>query len=152
MAGQGNDQKLTTTPPVEEKPMDISSVELADDKSSDTLDKDEAEYKNGEPIITTGRDVSRFAVDIRDDGDAALTFRSIVIGTVFAGLGAALAQAKPFCSFSPVHCANRLGVDLLVQASADVCLDGFSAFAHLFCRELLRKAPSEAQSSGRDQV
>jgi len=116
MTGQGNDEMLTTTPPkeVEEKPMDISSVELADEKSSGTLDGDEAEYKNGEPIITTGRDVSRFAVDIRDDGDAALTFRSIVIGTVFAGLGAALSQARLFCSFSPAHCANCVGVDLLV--------------------------------------
>ena len=103
MANQDNDQKLTTMPPenVEEKPMDISSLELADEKSSGTFNNDEAEYKNGEPIISTGRDVSRFAVDIRDDGDAALTFRSIVIGTVFAGLGAALSQAKLFCSFSP---------------------------------------------------
>lgn len=102
MADQGNDPELTTTPPekVEEKPMDISSVDLADEKGSGTLENDEAQYKNdeaqyknGEPIITTGRDVSRFAVDIRDDGDTALTFRSIVIGTVFAGLGAALSQA-----------------------------------------------------------
>ena len=49
-------------------------------------------FLNGEPIITTGRDVSRFVVDIRDDGDDALTFRSFVLGTVLAGLGAALCQ------------------------------------------------------------
>jgi len=132
--------------------MDISSVELADEKFSDTLDSDEVEYKNGEPIIATGRDVSRFVVDIRDDGDSALTFRSIFIGTVLAGLGAASSQAKLFYSFSPIHCANCLGVDLLVQTSGDVYLEGFPPFARLFCWELLRQAASEAQSSGRDQV
>ena len=49
---------------------------------------------NGEPVITTGRDVSRFLIDTRDDGDPAITFRSLFIGTVFAGLGAALCQVR----------------------------------------------------------
>lgn len=53
---------------------------------------DDAKYVNGEPVITTGKDVSRFAVDLRDDEDPAITFRSMVLGTVFAGLGAALVQ------------------------------------------------------------
>ena len=53
---------------------------------------DDVVYLNGEPVIATGRDVSRFVVDIRDDGDDALTFRSFVLGTVLAGLGAALCQ------------------------------------------------------------
>jgi hypothetical protein len=47
---------------------------------------------NGEPVITTGHDVSRFVVDIRDDGDTALTFRSMFLGTIFAGMSAALSQ------------------------------------------------------------
>ncbi|KAH9914494.1 oligopeptide transporter [Epithele typhae] len=51
---------------------------------------------NGEPVITDGRDVSRFLIDPRDDGDAALTFRSLCIGTVLAGLGAALCQIYLF--------------------------------------------------------
>jgi len=49
-------------------------------------------HHNGEPVITTGQDVSYFAVDLRDDGDQALTFRSIFLGTMFAGMGAALVQ------------------------------------------------------------
>ena len=57
-----------------------------------SLEDDEVSYVNGEPVITTGRDVSRFLVDVRDDGDPALTFRSFVLGTVFAGLGASLVQ------------------------------------------------------------
>src|ERR1700735_2242619 len=52
----------------------------------------ELAYHNGEPVITTGRDVSRFVVDIRDDEDPALTFRSIFLGTIFAAMGAALGQ------------------------------------------------------------
>ena len=43
---------------------------------------DDVVYLSGEPVIATGRDV----VDIRDDGDDALTFRSFVLGTVGAAL------------------------------------------------------------------
>ncbi|GLB42182.1 putative peptide transporter MTD1 [Lyophyllum shimeji] len=59
-------------------------------------DDEEVHYLKGEPIVTTGRDVSRFVVDIRDDGEDALTFRSLLIGTVMAGLGAALCQIYQF--------------------------------------------------------
>lgn len=83
-----------------EKDSASESIEVADEKAdfhtyvgSDGGD-DPPEYLNGEPIITTGRDVSRFAVDIRDDGDAALTFRSMFLGTMFAGMGAALCQVR----------------------------------------------------------
>ncbi|KAF8843877.1 oligopeptide transporter [Paxillus ammoniavirescens] len=60
------------------------------------IKEDEAVYLNGEPVITTGWDVSRFLVDLRDDGDQALTFRSLFLGTVFAGLGAALCEIYNF--------------------------------------------------------
>ncbi|KAK0470542.1 oligopeptide transporter [Armillaria novae-zelandiae] len=49
---------------------------------------------NDEAIVTSGQDVSLFVVDVRDDGDSALTFRSLFLGTVIAGLGAALCQAS----------------------------------------------------------
>lgn len=45
-------------------------------------------------MVTTGEDVSRFVVDLRDDMDPAVTFRSLVIGTIFAGLGAAVQQVR----------------------------------------------------------
>ncbi|KAG8716813.1 hypothetical protein FRC08_008754 [Ceratobasidium sp. 394] len=51
---------------------------------------------NGQPIIETGVHVSNFAIDVRDDGDAALTWRSFWIGTIVAGLGAALSQIYIF--------------------------------------------------------
>lgn len=56
----------------------------------------EAVFIKGEPVITTGRDVSLYLVDVRDDGDPALTFRSLFIGTIFACLGAALCQIYEF--------------------------------------------------------
>lgn len=56
--------------------------------------KSGVQYVNGEAVITTGEDVSNFLLDTRDDGDPALTFRSFVLGTVFAGLGAALSQVS----------------------------------------------------------
>ncbi|KAF9051472.1 oligopeptide transporter [Panaeolus papilionaceus] len=77
-----------------------SSVDIVDEKAVDdgsfiSGEDEKPKYRNGEPVITTGKDVSRFAVDVRDDGDQALTFRSIVLGTLFAGLGAALCQVSP---------------------------------------------------------
>lgn len=86
----------------EKMPVDSksSSVDIVDEKAVDdgsfiSGEDEKPKYRNGEPVITTGKDVSRFAVDVRDDGDQALTFRSIVLGTLFAGLGAALCQVSP---------------------------------------------------------
>jgi hypothetical protein len=59
-------------------------------------ENDDVVFLHGEPIVTTGKDISRFVVDIRDDGDDALTFRSFVLGTVLAALGAALSQVWRF--------------------------------------------------------
>ncbi|KAH7887105.1 OPT oligopeptide transporter protein-domain-containing protein [Phlebopus sp. FC_14] len=53
-------------------------------------------YVNAEPVVTTGADVSRLLVDMRDDEDPALTFRSLFLGTIFAGLGAALCEIYTF--------------------------------------------------------
>ena len=63
-----------------------------DDNSLD--DDSKPTCQKGEPVITTGFDVSRFVVDIRDDEDPALTFRSMFLGTMFAGMGAALSEVN----------------------------------------------------------
>ena len=65
-------------------------------EDSSSEDNSKPILNNGEPIITTGRDVSRFVVDIRDDEDTALTFRSMFLGTIFAGMSAALSQVSDF--------------------------------------------------------
>ena len=61
---------------------------------------------NNEPVITTGHDVSRFVVDVRDDGDTALTFRSMFLGTIFAGMGATLSQVNNFV-FQVTYCDTK---------------------------------------------
>jgi hypothetical protein len=91
-----------------------SSVEIVDEKMDaymQVLDEGaEPEYRNGVQVIQTGRDVSRFVVDIRDDGDEALTFRSIFLGTVFAGMGAALCQAStPPTTYYPRSIDSAMG-------------------------------------------
>jgi OPT family oligopeptide transporter len=72
----------------------LPSEEYLNEKS--LIKEDDALYVKGEPVITSGRDVSRFVVDLRDDGDEALTLRSLVLGTIWAGLGAALYQIYLF--------------------------------------------------------
>jgi hypothetical protein len=74
-------------------PRDEKEASSLDKSSSGLEDADETpHYVNGEPVINSGRDVSRFLVDLRDDQDPPFTFRSIVLGTVIGGLGAALVQ------------------------------------------------------------
>lgn len=84
-----------------------------------------------EHIISTGRDVSRYLVDVRDDGETALTFRSFVIGTIFAGLGATLSQVS--CSLWHHHSPNdRLrDPDIQLQASPDGGFGHFPAITSL---------------------
>ena len=91
---------MSSSEEFEVKPdVDVNKKELqhnipVDDRSLDENSK--PILHNGEPVITTGHDVSRFVVDIRDDGDTALTFRSIFLGTIFAGMSAALSQVSHF--------------------------------------------------------
>ena len=72
-----------------------SDIDKVKEASSDNISYDEdALLINGESVIRTGLDVSKFAVDIRDDHDPAMTFRSFLLGTMFAGLGSALGQVS----------------------------------------------------------
>ncbi|KAL4067063.1 OPT oligopeptide transporter protein-domain-containing protein [Scleroderma yunnanense] len=82
-----------------------------------TSNEDDVMYVKGEPVIMTGSDVSRFLVDLRDDGDPSLTFRSLLIGTIFACLGAALCQIY---LFKPVQVSVSTVVLLLLIHSVGV--------------------------------
>ena len=77
---------------------------------------------NGEPVIRNGEDVSNYLFDVRDDGDPPLTFRSVVLGTIFAGLGAAMDQV---CSAFAYLKSYRLTpeVDLRLQAPSNCSVD-----------------------------
>ena len=73
----------------------VDEKELPQNIDDNSLEDDTKQIlHNGEPVIAAGRDVSRFVVDIRDDGDTALTFRSMFLGTVFAVMSAALNQVS----------------------------------------------------------
>ncbi|KAK0192884.1 peptide transporter MTD1 [Armillaria mellea] len=107
------------------KPVDIIKIDSdeklpigADDQEFDS----EKSQLDDEAIVTSGQDVSLFVVDVRDDGDSALTFRSLFLGTVTAGLGAALCQASQRIShdiynFKPVQMSVSTVFLLLVLYS-----------------------------------
>lgn len=83
----------------EHKPLAEANLETNkdEDKVEEQLDEEErheqeanvlagnmsTEVANGHPIINTGMDVPRFIVSDRDDGDPAITFRALVLGTAF---------------------------------------------------------------------
>ncbi|OJJ52396.1 hypothetical protein ASPSYDRAFT_62902 [Aspergillus sydowii CBS 593.65] len=72
---------------------DSAVVETAVDRDSDAghvQADDGVQYVKGHPVIRTGTDVSKFIVSDRDDGDPALTFRSIVLGTIFTALSSVI--------------------------------------------------------------
>ena len=91
----------------EEKPEIVEDEKELQYNIDDNALEDDSDSKpvfpDGEPVITTGNDVSRFVVDIRDDEDRALTFRSMFLGTIFAGMSAALSQVSNFNFFEKWH-------------------------------------------------
>ena len=82
----GSSEKVQET--VVDELKEASQERFEDDDDEDT------EFVKGEPIIRTGLDVSRFAVDIRDDHDPSMTFRSFFLGTCFGALGATLGEVS----------------------------------------------------------
>lgn len=109
-------------------------------------------YVNGEPVIRTGEDVSNFLIDVRDDGDPALTFRSLALGTVFAGLGAALCQVSPNILDTPVNVALSVAADIFVQASPSQRLHSLLTSADLLRRQRLGCASSTFAYRARDPL
>ncbi|KAH9972971.1 oligopeptide transporter [Lactifluus volemus] len=87
---------LPDEPTLDEKGLDSSAGEK--EASLDQYEGQDGEsvYINGAPVITDGKDVSKYLVDPRDDGDPPVTFRSILLGTIVGGLGAALYQIYIF--------------------------------------------------------
>ncbi|KAF2663875.1 OPT peptide transporter Mtd1 [Microthyrium microscopicum] len=57
---------------------------------------DEVEYVNSHPVIRSGADVSKFIISTRDDGDPALTFRAIVLGSLFTALSSVITMLYVF--------------------------------------------------------
>lgn len=72
----------------EEKVLDLSDKEAFSDE--DSLERRVRE--DDEPVVTTGEDVSRFVVSLRDDEETAFTFRSAVLGAALTALAATINQ------------------------------------------------------------
>ena len=85
------DEKSSNTPSFNEKASDeVRDLDYGREKTVYETDDDGVEYRNGEPIVTTGRDVSRFLVDIRDDEVASTRVATSFGYDVKAGYGVRL--------------------------------------------------------------
>ncbi|KAJ4165869.1 hypothetical protein LMH87_007479 [Akanthomyces muscarius] len=82
--------KLQTS--LDEKSNESAEIASKDDAAS----TDTAERVKGHPVIRNGEDVSKYLVSDRDDGDAALTFRSIFLGTIFTALSSVITMLYVF--------------------------------------------------------
>jgi hypothetical protein len=108
-------------PKIDEKairPADEKESPFDADKSHNGCEDEDDKplYVNGEPVISSGKDVSKYLVDLRDDGDPPITFRSLVLGTVIGGLGAALNQVCTNSTESLKGAIEHSLVDLCFQA------------------------------------
>ena len=122
------------------------------DLDEDESNKDDVVYVKGEPIITTGSDVSRFLVDVRDDGDPALTFHSLFIGTVCACLGATLCQVRLFVTHGITILFIWFIIDLPFQTTSSFCISRISSAICLQCRVSLVEDSPSARISGEDLI
>ncbi|KAH8692825.1 peptide transporter MTD1 [Talaromyces proteolyticus] len=86
-----NDKKTAADPLPREVPDGEESV--------GSPGSDEAKYVNGHPVIQNGADISNFIISVRDDGDPALTFRSIVLGSAFTAFSSVITMLYVFKPF-----------------------------------------------------
>lgn len=68
----------------------ISSDAASDNSGLDALD--EKNFDQHDRVIVTGSDASNHLISVRDDGDPAVTFRSMLLGTLVAAFQASMNQ------------------------------------------------------------
>ncbi|KAJ5751908.1 hypothetical protein N7520_008825 [Penicillium odoratum] len=90
----GDKQEHVTEKAVDSEIVEDSTVTDCQDAGFQGDDKEE--YVKGDPVIRNGLDVSKFLVSTRDDGDPSLTFRSIVLGTIFTALSSVITMLYTF--------------------------------------------------------
>ncbi|KAG2421023.1 hypothetical protein HFD88_000639 [Aspergillus terreus] len=84
---------------VTEEPIATPGYEKTEVDEPDTLrsqSHDGVQYVKGHPVVRNGVDVSNFIISDRDDGDPALTFRSIVLGSIFTALSSVITMLYVF--------------------------------------------------------
>jgi hypothetical protein len=72
-------------------------------------DGNEAEGNSEDAIIITGADAAAYLLPMRDDGDPALTFRSLVLASVLACFQSVMYQIYQVCA-SP-SCLDHTSAD-----------------------------------------
>ncbi|CAK3789992.1 peptide transporter MTD1 [Lecanosticta acicola] len=82
----GNDKKIVS----------VAAFDNDGPESPILPEPDKAEYVKGHPVIKNGLDVSRFLISTQDNGDPALTFRAIVLGSIFTALSSVITMLYEF--------------------------------------------------------
>lgn len=72
--------------------VDITAAPVADDGDGHEKDND-----GKEPVIVTGADAALHLLPMRDDGDAALTFRSLFLASGLSAFQAVMSQIYIVC-------------------------------------------------------
>jgi len=130
--GQSRDPVVVVPPLQDPTNYAFKSSEETSPVEKKEADGYDAALRNQEQLTRSGKDISDFVVDMRDDGDVCLTFRSLFLGTVFAGLAAAIAQvchSRLRCSSLLITWAISISFpDLDIQFQANLCDD----IAHFF--------------------
>ena len=85
-----NDKKIVTGSELNEKGAIASDIQEAD--SGHQHDNNEKDHDDDDVIIITGADAAAHLLPLRDDGEPALTFRSIVLATCLSGFQAVMNQ------------------------------------------------------------
>ncbi|KAI0842029.1 OPT peptide transporter Mtd1 [Hypoxylon sp. FL0890] len=86
----------TAVTPSSDEPTVTLPHDLDKDGIENSQHDDDVKYVKGHPVIRNGADVSRFLISGRDDGDPALTFRSIVLGSIFTALASVITMLYTF--------------------------------------------------------
>ncbi|OJJ42147.1 hypothetical protein ASPZODRAFT_77574 [Penicilliopsis zonata CBS 506.65] len=73
----------------------MAELQTAPPKEAETT-LDEVESVHGHPVIRNGEDVSKYIVSLQDDGDPSLTFRGIVLGTLFTAFSSVITMLYTF--------------------------------------------------------
>lgn len=88
---------------------DLKGAATASVKDAGSQDADDIDEN---AIIVTGADAARWLLPMRDDGDPALTFRSIFLATVLAGFQSTMNQIYQVCLY---------GFTTFLSSYADLC-------------------------------
>ena len=84
-----SNEKAVALEDITSSPIEETSAPPYSEREDGITEKDDADKV---PVIVTGADAAAYLVPLRDDGDAALTFRGMVLATCLSGFQATMYQ------------------------------------------------------------